>query len=220
MNRTFQEASREPLGEDWGAGEMQALREAGLAGGTALRRAQSNVDPLVAQVRRDLAFTERTVTSLPAGEQREALARAAADLRSQAERAAADVKLPLTAVRGGKVTRRQQGRPTGRLPSDRKVKALHPGRSKKRQRAHQDGEPLEHGDEFQPRPKKGKPSYKVTLRKLRSPHWHACHNPALYFPLPPHLQVRGPTVPDNKDGTFIRNGAAHHRRRKRKAGGR
>ena len=29
------------------------------------------------------------------------------------------------------------------------------------------------------------------------------------------MQVRGPTVPGNVDGTFVRNGAAHKRRRKR-----
>ena len=34
------------------------------------------------------------------------------------------------------------------------------------------------------------------------------------------MQVRGPTVPGNIDGTVIRNGAAHHRRQKRQRVGR
>ena len=33
------------------------------------------------------------------------------------------------------------------------------------------------------------------------------------------LQVRGPVVPGNHDGTFVRNGAAHRRRQRQRAAG-
>lgn len=225
MHRTFQEASQEPLGQDYGAAEMEALRAAGRAGTTAIRRAKSNADPLVAQVRRDLAYAAGTVATLPAGEERDALAQAAADLRSQAERAAADAKLPLTAVRAGKVVRRQQGRPEGRQPMDRVVKALHPGRSgRKRQRQKsKGGEALEQSDEFQPRRKKGKPSHKVGAgcHAATQPHSTHCMHALSNLPLSlPTCRRAGPRCQTTRMapscGTALRTTAAPSASRRRR----
>ena len=123
----------------------------------AIRRAQSNADPAVASLRNDLGYIERTALSLPEGEEKEALLQGVADLRSRAAEAAARSQLPPTALRAGKVQRRQAGRPEGQ----RKVTALQTGRrhNNKRPLAQQAGS---YGDEFKPQAKKGRTTDKVS----------------------------------------------------------
>lgn len=163
QHRTFQQPNLEPLGSDYGESEMQALRSSGQAGAAAVRRAQSNADPVVAQWRRDVACAERVLVSLPPGEQRDAVAQSGADLRSKAERAAANAKLPVTTGRAGKQVRRQQGHPEGRHASDRVMKAMFPGRAgtKRRRQDEKDGEAFDIGDQYQAKPKRGMATNKV-----------------------------------------------------------
>ena len=157
--RTFQQLASEPLGADWGKAEMRGLLTMQGSTAAAIRRAQSNAEPAVAGLRNDLAYIERTVLSLPEGEEKEALLQGVADLRSRAVEAAARTKLPPTAQRAGKVQRRQAGRPEGQ----HKVTALQPTRthSSKRPLAQQSGS---YGDEFKPQGKKGRTSEKVSIR--------------------------------------------------------
>lgn len=168
--RTFQQPTSEPLGADWGKAEMRGLLAMQGSTAAAIRRAQSNAEPAVAGLRNDLAYVERTVLSLPEGEEKEALLQGVADLRSRAVEAAACTKLPPTAPRAGKVQRRQAGRPEGQ----HKVTALQPTRkhSKKRPLAQQSGS---YGDEFKPQAKKGRTSEKVGIRSTvawRQHEWH------------------------------------------------
>lgn len=158
-SRTFQAATAEPLGPDLGQAEMRQLVLAKQSTAADIRQAQSNADPFVAGLRQDLAQVQRLILTLPDSEQRDQLRRAVSDLRSKAEQAAVDAKLPLTKAPAGKVQRRQQGRLEGQV----EVTALHP----KRKRS---GVPLvqqwaadfEAGDDFQPKPNKGrKASVKV-----------------------------------------------------------
>jgi hypothetical protein len=169
--RTFQEATKEPLGEDWGAAELQGLRAAQGKATAAVRRSQSNACPEVARMRHSLAVVERTVTSLPS-EERQELLQAIEDLRGKAERAQAEAQLPLTAVRAGKVVRRQQGRKQqGRSETDRTVKALHPGRKGgKRGTALilEGGSGVEQSDDFPRLAKKGKAVDKVRGARSRA----------------------------------------------------
>ena len=163
QQRTFQQPNLEPLGSNYGESEMQALRSSGQAGAAAVRRAQSNADPVVAQWRRDVACAERVLVSLPPGEQGDAVAQSGPDLRSMAERAAANAKLPVTTGRAGKQVRRQQGRPEGRHASDRVIKAMLPGRAgtKRRRQDEKDGEAFDIGDQYQAEPKRGMATNKV-----------------------------------------------------------
>ena len=171
--RTFQQATIEPLGEDGGTAELQALAAGRQASQAAIRHAQSNADPEVAQLRQDLAVIQRTLMSLPAGEARDELWQGIKDLRSNAENAAMSAELPLTQVRAGKVTRRQNGRPEGQ----RMVTALHPGRTHKRSREsliQQQPQEADCCDEFKPLPKGGRPTHKVT-NAPPLPAWDVCH---------------------------------------------
>lgn len=119
--RTFQQASSEPLGEDWQA-ELKQLRAAKASAAAAIQQAQTNADPAVAQLRSDAAYVQRTVAALPQGEDRQALLDMSAELRRKAEAAAAAAGLQPTEVRAGK----QQRRADLRGPTDRKVKPLLP----------------------------------------------------------------------------------------------
>jgi hypothetical protein len=175
--RTFQQPTSEPLGADWGKAEMRGILAMQGSTAAAIRRAQSNAEPAVASLRNDLAYIERTVLSLPEGEEKEALLQGVADLRSRAVEEAARTKLPPTAPRAGKVQRRQAGRPE-RPEGQHKVTALLPTRkySSKRPLAQQSGS---YGDEFKPQAKKGRTSAKVGIRSTAAWrqhvwHWYAC----------------------------------------------
>lgn len=122
--RTFQQATVEPLGEDW-QDEVRGLQRARAAADTAVRTAQSNADAGTAQLRSDLAFVQRTHASLLDGPERQQLQQAAADARRVAEGVAEAAQLPLTAVRAGKVERARRQRDL-RAEGDRKAKKLLP----------------------------------------------------------------------------------------------
>jgi hypothetical protein len=99
--------------------------------------------------------------ALPRGEQRQAVLDKLAEARRMAEEAAAASKLPATMVRAGKVQRRANHRGTDlRGPGQRVVKPLLNRRGSKK-RALVDDEAINHGDEFQKRPRKGKETNKV-----------------------------------------------------------
>jgi len=119
--RTFQQASSEPLGEDWQA-ELNQLRSTRASAAAAIKTAQTNADPAVAQLRSDAAYVQRTVAALPPGDARDTLLDMSAELRREAEAAAAAAGLQPTEVRAGK----QQRRADLRAPGDRKIKPLLP----------------------------------------------------------------------------------------------
>lgn len=121
VGSAFQQASSEPLGEDWQA-ELKQLRAAKASAAAAIQQAQTNADPAVAQLRSDAAYVQRTVAALPQGEDRQALLDMSAELRRKAKAAAAAAGLQPTEVRAGK----QQRRADLRGPTDRKVKPLLP----------------------------------------------------------------------------------------------
>ncbi len=220
-SRTFQQPLREPLGTDWGA-EVRMLMAAQQASAAAMRRSQSNADPEVAAVRGDLGYVQRVFLSLPEGDERDDLQQSIKGLRSKAEQMAAAAQLQPTATRAGKQERRQNGRPEGQRIST----ALHPGRTNTRKRvplAQQQAAGV--SDPFTSKAKKGKDVRKVgrqdgteqpcmcRLGRL----YVAAMNPRLTcFSSTPVLQVRGPTVPGNLDGTMQRNGAPHHRRKRQR----
>lgn len=215
--RTFQQPKEEPLGPDWGQAEMRRLVTAREDTAAAIRKAQSNADPFAAGLRQDLAQVQRRILSLPEGEERAQLRQAVSELRSKAEQAAVQAKLPLTKARAGKVARRQQGRQDNQA----QVTALHPSRKRSGvPLVQQQGAAFETGDDFQPKAKKGrKAGLKVRagvaapLRPPRSMHLHAlCRRPA--SPAHPALivqsmQVRG--VTKDIQGTTIRGGGPHVR---------
>ena len=156
--RTFQQPSCEPLGEDWGLAERRALEAAPPASAAAVREGQTNADPAVAQLRRDVAAIERIALDLPDGDERNELLQGIKDLLSKAESAAAATNLAPTKARAGKQQRRQNGRPD----NQRLVTALLPRAGRKR------GQPVaqevvveDSGDAFQPQQKKGKATYTV-----------------------------------------------------------
>ncbi len=163
--RTFQQPTSEPLGADWGKAEMRGLLSMQGSTAAAIRRAQSNADPVVASLRNDLGYIERIALSMPEGEEKEALVQGVANLRRQAAEAAAGSKLPPTALRAGKVQRRQAGRPEGQ----RKVTALHAGRThnKKRPLVQEAGT---YGDEFKAQAKKGRTTDKVSVWRMAAGH--------------------------------------------------
>lgn len=156
-SRTFQQPTREPLGEDWGKAELRALLTAGPPVAAAIRRALSNEDPATANVRCNAAYVQRAIASLPEGEAKESLRQGLADLRQKAEAALAQAQLPHTEARAGKVARRQAGRPEGQ----RRVTALHPNRQRSNKRSLAQQLPGEYGEEFKPQVKKGRTSEKV-----------------------------------------------------------
>ena len=99
--------------------------------------------------------------ALPRGEQRQAVLDKLAEARRVAEEAAAASKLPATTVRAGKVPRRANHCGTElRGPGQRVVKPLLNRRGSKK-RALVDDEAINHGDELQKRPRKGKETNKV-----------------------------------------------------------
>lgn len=153
--RTFQQASKEPLGEDWHA-ELRSLHGGKEAASVAIQKAQTNADPGVAQLRSDAAFLQRTYTALPEGEARLGLLQRSADLRAEAEDLAATAGLQPTAVRAGKQARRQ---------AKRKITALFPGRKnskgKRSGALEQVVAPENRCDELPTLGKKGKAVHKV-----------------------------------------------------------
>lgn len=161
IHRTFQLPSVEPLGADWGEAELRALTGAAGRCAAAVRLATGNADPEIAAARRAAAYAISVADALPRGEQRQAVLDKLAEELRVAEEAAAASKLPATTVRAGKVQRRANHRGTElRGPGQQVVKPLlNRGGSKKR--ALVDDEAINHGDEFQKRPRKGKETNKV-----------------------------------------------------------
>ena len=165
--RTFQQAASEPLGPDWGRAELHALVGVRSASASAIRQAQSNADPAVAELRRHLASIERIAISLPAGQDRESLLRGVKNLHTEAEGSASRAQLQVTATRAGKQAQRQNGRPE----NQRVVTALLPNRTHKRSHpslAQQAGQQRQQqaddwGHEFKPQAKKGKATNKVCM---------------------------------------------------------
>lgn len=227
--RTFQQASSEPLGEDWQA-ELKQLRAAKASAAAAIQQAHTNADPGVAQLRSDAAYVQRTVAALPQGEDRQALLDMSAELRRQAEAAAAAAGLQPTEVRAGK----QQRRADLRGPGDRKVKPLlqrqkGDGSTLRQRRGGQQQQEVAPEDRCDPLPKaakKGKQVDKVGLQAGRGGMGGAeeavlrpvvpcglLHSSDKHAFTPPMLQRRGVTIKGNVDGTVIRNGAAHSRYR-------
>lgn len=132
-----------------------------------MQQAQTNADPAVAQLRNDAAYVQRTVAALPEGEARQALLDKSAELRGEAEAAAAAASLQPTEVRAGK----QQRRRNLRSPDDRVVKALL-ARSKgdsatlRQRRVQQQQVALEDRcDELPKLAKRGKQVKKVSLQR-------------------------------------------------------
>jgi hypothetical protein len=161
IHRTFQLPSVEPLGADWGEAELRALTGAAGRCAAAIRLATGNADPEIAAARRAAAYAISVADALPRGEQRQAVLDKLAEARRMAEEAAAASKLPATMVRAGKVQRRANHRGTDlRGPGQRVVKPLLNRRGSKK-RALVDDEAINHGDEFQKRPRKGKETNKV-----------------------------------------------------------
>lgn len=160
MTRTFQAAAIEPLGDNW-HDELSSLLRAKASASAAIQCAQTNADPGLAQLRSDAAFVQRAYTALPEGEAREGLLERSAVLRTEAERAVTDAGLQPTEVRASKQRRRREGR----HPDDKVVKALHPGRSKRRRR----GAVAEEGapeNECDPLPKLAKKG--IAVNKVRA----------------------------------------------------
>ena len=161
IHRTFQLPSVEPLGADWGEAELRALTGAAGRCAAAIRLTTGNADPEIAAARRAAAYAISVADALPRGEQRQAVLDKLAEARRMAEEAAAASKLPATMVRAGKVQRRANHRGTDLLgPGQRVVKPLLNRRGSKK-RALVDDEAINHGDEFQKRPRKGKETNKV-----------------------------------------------------------
>lgn len=175
--RTFQVASSEPLGDDWGDSEAQALIKARAESAAVIKRTQSNADPDVARLRQNLAAVERVMISLPAGgEKRADLLQQSEDWRRSAASLAADVELPRTAVRGQKIQRRQKSRSQfGRQDTDRVVKALLSRKKRNRAALIQQGEaPADPCSDYRPLAKKGRQRKKVCTAWLQVPCMHAC----------------------------------------------
>lgn len=78
--RTFQSPSSEPLGEDCGDAELRSLLRTCTTTANAIRREQSNANPEVAELRHNLAKIQQVAVSLPAGDDRNELRQAVADL--------------------------------------------------------------------------------------------------------------------------------------------
>jgi DNA-binding helix-hairpin-helix protein with protein kinase domain len=158
--RTFQQATSEPLGEDWDV-ELRSLMAVRQKTAAAIKHSQSNADPDVSQVRADLAYIQRITLSLP-DEQRDQMAQGIQELRSTAERLAQSANLQPTQQRAGKQERRRNGRPEG----ERVLSALFLGRSKHRSRAavvlQQELENC--SDPFPKLAKKGKATNKVGIK--------------------------------------------------------
>ena len=215
----------EPLGEDWGKAEMAALLGMQQLTAAAVRKAVSNADPAMAQLRKDAAIVQHACAALPEGEHREALLQHSAALRREAEAALVTAQLQPTTTRAGKVVRRQQGRPEGQ----RKVTALFPGRTSGSKRSLMDEQAAgDYGDEFEARAKSGRRSEKVragaacaeggdwmfaVLERQKALNFFQ----ASIFMLTHCLQTRQPTRPGNINGTTQRCGK--HRRVKRKGAG-
>ena len=190
--RTFQTPNNEPLGDLWQAELQSQLAVVRQTSNDGIRRAQSNADPCVGAFRADLAAAERAMVRLPEGEGREELRRAAADLRSIADRLTEAAQLPVTETRAGKQQRRRNGRPE----NQHKVTALFPGRRNVRLRAPlveqaegQDAQAL--SDPLPTLAKKGKAVNKVrdpaclpgrSITKEAPSCYHVCPVPSVHVP--------------------------------------
>lgn len=169
--RTFQEASKEPLGPDWGHAEMDSLRGAAEEATAAVRHNQSNACPKMAAINKHLAGVKRLAGALPP-EKKSVAEAACAELWRLVEQITAEAQLPLTAVRAGKVVRRQEHRKQqGRTETHRTAKALHPSRNSKRKAAliEEGASGVEQSDAFPTLAKKGKAVDKVRVAPARPP---------------------------------------------------
>jgi hypothetical protein len=153
--RTFQQANKEPLGEDWHA-EVRSLHGAKQAASAAVQKLQSNADPGMAQLRSDAAQFQRIYAGLPDSKAQEGLLQRSADLLAEAKEVALAAGLQPTEVRAGKQARRR----AGRNPEDRVVKPLLPHR-RKRPQADPPGAPEDRCDELPTLAKRGKAVNKV-----------------------------------------------------------
>ena len=161
IRRTFLVPASEPLGESWGRDELLALVGAPERCVAAVQAATGNGDPEIAAARNAAAYAISVANALPQGEQRQAVLNQLAEARRMAEEAAAAAKLPATTVRAGKVQRRAEGRGGGlRAPGQRVVKPLL-NRQGSKKRALVCTDDIYYGDEFKPRPKKGRDTHKV-----------------------------------------------------------
>jgi len=155
--RTFQQPSKEPMGEDWEA-ELAQLMAVPKSFTHGIRRAQSNADPCVAAARQLLATAER---GLPEGEGREAVLRFFSEGQRMMEHLLEEAQLPTTKTRAGK----QQRRRNGRTESQHKVTALFPARRNVRGRAplvqQVEGQAADRSDPLPTLGKKGKAVNKV-----------------------------------------------------------
>ena len=148
--RTFQQPKSEPLGPDMGSRERAAIIAAHSASTATIRRAQSNAEPLVAQLHKDLSYVSHAAVTLPR-EQLAEVADKAAALRQAVEGMLTEAQLPHTETAAGKKERRASQRSTGskenktRQPWHRKTRVLLPGRTSKRKR---DEEAAEHPNSF------------------------------------------------------------------------
>lgn len=159
IRRTFQLPASEPLGDDWGQGELHALVGAPQRCAAAIQQATGNADPEIAAARRAAAYAVGVADSLPEGEQRQAVLAALAQAQRLAEEAATTAKLPTTTVRAGKIQRRTNSRGNElRADGQRVTRPLLNRAGSKRQPLVDD---VICGDEFKKRPRKGKATDKV-----------------------------------------------------------
>ncbi|KAL4421311.1 hypothetical protein ABPG75_010602 [Micractinium tetrahymenae] len=188
IRRTFQLPASEPLGDDWGQAELQALVGAPQRCAAAIQQATGNADLEIAAARRAAAYAVSVADSLPEGEQRQAVLAALAEAQRLAEGAAASAKLPATAVRAGKIGRRLNSRGEElRADGQRRVRPLlNRAGSKRPPLVAEEG--IFCGNEFKKRARKGKATDKV----------------------------RG--VIANEDGTTLRGGPHHRKGKGRRKG--
>ncbi|KAL4421314.1 hypothetical protein ABPG75_011825 [Micractinium tetrahymenae] len=188
IRRTFQLPASEPLGDDWGQAELQALAGAPQRCAAAIQQATGNADLEIAAARRAAAYAVSVADSLPEGEQRQAVLAALAEAQRLAEGAAASAKLPATAVRAGKIGRRLNSRGEElRADGQRRVRPLlNRAGSKRPPLVAEEG--IFCGNEFKKRARKGKATDKV----------------------------RG--VIANEDGTTLRGGPHHRKGKGRRKG--
>jgi hypothetical protein len=121
------------------------------------------------------------------------------------------------------------GGTSGRNPEDKVVKALHPGRRKRRRSsvAAQEVAPENCCDPLPTLTKKGIAVHKVRACIEQAVRQAECTGDEQWVHVGrlsaqvmssgytfSQLQMRGVTVPGNLDGTLVRNNAAHHRRPK------
>ena len=137
--RTFQQPKSEPLGPDMGGKERATIIAARSASTAAIKRVQSNAEPIVAKLRQDLSYVSHAALTLPR-EQLAEVADQAAALLQTVEGMLQEAQLPQTEQSAGKKERRVALRSKDskqektRQPWHRKVRGLLLGRTSKRKR--------------------------------------------------------------------------------------